>query len=629
MPQTLRNFLLSFLGVCVVAVVEGLFLLPGYSASRNGIEWLYAFVLYGSLALGLSILSSAAGVLLARITGGRWPRWLEAALNIWIVAASVGLYWMHQSPRMPRARSLFGASSSVLAALVLLVVLLFLLRRLDLWMRDSGRRLRRPVLPLTVACTLLVLMGAAAAAVWPRGASVRRSSARDDAPAVIVVLVDTLRRDHLSAFGYERETTPELERFAADCLRFGDASSGGSRTVPSVATLFSGVYPSTHGLWTQQHTLNPRLSTLAELYRRAGYRTGAFVGNGTMRPDMGFARGFDRYLPRPLPRVLARRKTALELVLLRLVRYDRGPRIDTLVPEALEWLAQPSDRPSFLYLHLMEPHSTYAPPLEYARAFLASWPERDMSRPPRLRDDADAPWRTWEELDEPVHLSAEETQAMQALYDGEILWVDHWLGRFFRALQERGIYDESIILFLSDHGEEFGEHQGWFHGRSLYEEIVGMPMLLKLPNGAAAGSSGLSVDTVDLLPTLCGLCGIEAPDYVQGQDYSMRLADSGGEPTRSFVEEPPHLYALRSGPWKIIERRRGAERSARLFDLRSDPGEHVDQGVALPDSLYRLEERLHQLIAGFEAARADLGAAAGGTVSPDTRDLLRSLGYVE
>jgi arylsulfatase A-like enzyme len=629
MPQTLRNFLLTFLGACGVAMVEGLFLLPGYAAGRNGIEWLYAFVLYGVFALVLSILSSAAGALLQRWTGGRWPRRFEATLDVWIVASAVALYWLHQSPRMPRAHSLIGASSSVLTALLILVALLLISRNSERWSRGLRGRLPRSSVRLAVTAVLMMLMGAAVASTWPRGTGVRRSAPGEGAPSVIVVLVDTLRRDHLSAFGYERKTSPALEDFAADCLRFSDASSGGSRTVPSVATLFSGVYPSTHGLSTQQHTLNSRLWTLAELYQRAGYRTSAFVGNGTMRPDMGFARGFDAYMPRPLPRLLARRKTAIELILLRLVRYDRGPRVDTLVPAALRWLDQPSDRPSFLYLHLMEPHSTYAPPAEYAQHFLTSWPERDMSRPPRLRDDADAPWRTWEELDEPVKLSAEETQAMQALYDGEILWVDHWLGRFFRGLKERGMYDESIILFLSDHGEEFGEHQGWFHGRSLYQEIVGMPLLLKLIEAAASGPCELSVDTVDLLPTLCGLCGIEAPDYVQGQDYSARLSDSSIEPVRFFVEEPPNLYALRSGPWKLIERRRGDQRSARLFDLRVDPEELADLGAASPDTLAQLTETLHQLITGFEAARADLGAAEGSAVSPDTRELLRSLGYVE
>ncbi|MFH1277483.1 MAG: sulfatase-like hydrolase/transferase [Candidatus Eisenbacteria bacterium] len=225
-----------------------------------------------------------------------------------------------------------------------------------------------------------------------------------------------------------------------------------------------------------------------------------------------------------------------------------------------------------------------------------------------------------------------EREIMTALYDGEIRSVDRWLGRLFDGMKDLGIYDEAIILFLADHGEEFGDHGGWFHGRTLYQEMIGMPLVLRLPGGERGGTrSRLSVDMVDLYPTLCGLSGIDGPEAAQGTDFAVAIrgGESALSPSESLIEEPPHLYGIRRGKWKLVRRVRPAGDTVRLFDLAADPGERIDFAGAEGETAAVLGRVLDEGIAASRALAGGVPGRAGGGVDPETRRQLKALGYVE
>jgi arylsulfatase A-like enzyme len=245
--------------------------------------------------------------------------------------------------------------------------------------------------------------------------------------------------------------------------------------------------------------------------------------------------------------------------------------------------------------------------------------------PPNFWDYRDEDrWENFEDFEDFAGVDPATHRAMVALYDAEIRHVDSWVGRFLDGLREAGLYDPALIVLLSDHGEEFDDHGGWFHGLTLYEEMVGMPLVIKLPGGSLAGTrSARSVDMVDLAATVSGLAGID--HGFKGEDHTAQLGvDQAAAPTRAFVERPPHLYGLRRGDWKLIRRMRDGEAEDRLFHLSRDPGELIDVAAAEPDTLRVLQFELEAILSRFGP-----GSCRGGAEELDREGLrvLRTLGY--
>ena len=265
-------------------------------------------------------------------------------------------------------------------------------------------------------------------------------------PNVLVYLIDTLRADHLGVYGYSHETSPEIDALAADGVVFTTAVAQSAWTRTSVASIFTGVHPRSHAVNGRSDSLAPEAATIATLLAEAGYGTGAYVTNANVASNFGFDLGFDTFL--------------------HLREQDTGEvhiQSDVLTERAIMWLQdRDTSRPFFLYLHATDPHSPYTPRSPYRERFVPSRKHPELYRTRELG---------------PMPLDREETREILSevvgLYDAEIAFNDHHFGRLIGWLEETGLYDSTLIIVTSDHGEEFLDHGRWGHGGTLYEEQTG------------------------------------------------------------------------------------------------------------------------------------------------------------
>ncbi len=350
-------------------------------------------------------------------------------------------------------------------------------------------------------------------------------------PDVLLICLDTVRADHLGCYGYERRpTTPHLDALARESVLFADASAAACWTKPSVPSFLTGTWPLEHGVYEGSARANEgettdllpeNAHTLAEAFAEAGYATAAFVHNAQLRRGNGFEQGFER--------------------------YDEG-NFDAreIRWRAKDWLDErTAEQPFFLYLHFLDAHFPCPVPDEYAGMFAEG---ADLSL---FRGDE------WKALREDVNdgrrtLSSAEREALVALYDGAIRYIDDELGRLFAALERDGSSQDLIICVIADHGEEFLEHGRIGHGHGLYETLLHVPWLMRIPDRKAARVEE-PVTLVDLHPTLLAAAGVRAAMRTAGVDRLSGATD----PTPLFAEhkEPGgYVQSLREGRWKLVRR---------------------------------------------------------------------------
>lgn len=390
-------------------------------------------------------------------------------------------------------------------------------------------------------------------------------SASQRAPLVIVYLVDTLRADHTSPYGYARDTTPELTAFSKDAVLFEQAIAQASWTKPSVASLFTSLPPSQHGAVQLRDPLDDRHVTLAEVLSRNGFATTAAIANSVIYTQGGgFEQGFDLFRG--------------------LHGQGGGPsklvEAAVVVDEALRQIDARRGLPTFLYVHTMDPHVPYAPPAPF-----------DTRYEPRATDEhpaVDPRYDFKEDLDR---------ERFVARYDGDVAYGDQEFGRFVRELKRRGLYDQALVFFLADHGEEFQDHGGWLHGRSVFDELVRIPLLMKLPGQAQAGQRvAQQVQIVDVLPTILQSLAVPQPPLIAGRPLQAVLA--GGAPEPPALSEISHrgfvALGVRTRQGKYVQRFSPQEDEL-YFELPQDPREQVDRLAAN-------RERVRPLRALAEAA---------------------------
>lgn len=395
--------------------------------------------------------------------------------------------------------------------------------------------------------------GAPAIAVDPRFA-VRKD------PLVIVYLVDTLRADHTTPYGYPRKTTPELDRFAATAVVFENAIAHASWTKPSVASLMTSRLPSRHRAVQLRDPLDSGQVTLAEMLDARGFATGAVIANSVIyAADSNFQQGFDVFAG---------------------LHGDEGRRsklVDTrlVVDRALDFLDSRRGLPTFLYVHTMDPHVPYSPPAPFDTLF----------DPKPLPDHPGADPRT--DFKEPL-----DRERLIAQYDGDIAYGDQQFGRFIDELKKRGVYDDALILFVADHGEEFQEHGGWLHGRSVFDELVHVPMIVKFAGKQGAGSRvAQMVALSDVLPTVLEAEGMPVPDPPAIIGRPLQGVAFAKVPEQTVVSEISHRgfvsSGIRTGLAKYI-RRFSPQADELYFDLVKDPLEQTNLIDQKPEGLRRL-----------------------------------------
>jgi arylsulfatase len=450
-----------------------------------------------------------------------------------------------------------------------------------------------------------VLIALALVAVLSGWVGCRAGPAPVARPDVYVLLVDTLRADHLGAYGYARGTSPRLDEFAASALVFSRVVAPAPWTLPSVGSLMTATYPSVHGLRTRTGerwltTMRPGLTSLAQVLRDAGYRTVAVVTNPWMRDENGLLHGFDEQ---------------------HLLTADT--RAEQVNRTARALLENADARPTFLYLHYMDVHGPYA-----ARPVNGT----DVLGP--VPPSGQRPLTQSELLSVPAYLRLRGASTLAAYvdaYDRGIASWDRAFGDWIAWLAGTERLDRAIVTVLSDHGEELLDHGGWNHGSTLYEEQVAVPWILRLPREAARGRREAVVSLIDVAPTILAVLQLPVPSTMEGRDafdpsvaatprtfFSETEVRLGGHPDPASRQR-----AVRRGSKKLIVGPRGQH----CFDLQVDPSER-----ASASDRHCERELLGELEAwtrkSGERAQA-LGQSAERALSPADAEHLRALGYID
>ncbi len=442
----------------------------------------------------------------------------------------------------------------------------------------------------------------------------RAPSGAGSAPApavsnIVVYLIDTLRADHTSAYGYARPTTPRLEELARSGVLFENAFSVAGWTRPATASLLTSLYPGVHGVHTESG-LSEGMVTLAERLRAAGWSTWAFVANvQVFGPGLGFEQGFDRFVALP-------GKHAGQV--------PRTEEVNALLEPQLDELG---DEPFFLYVHTIDPHAPYDPPPGWRGRF----GDPTHAGPLAPRDTFAVNLRQHAP-------SAADVAWVSDLYDEDILYQDEMLGVLLDGLARRGLDRSTLVVVLSDHGEELFEHGDWEHGDRLFEPLIRIPLVVRVPGVAPLAGRRVAapVQIVDVMPTLLRWYGLPGVDACQGRDLTERIEAAPDAQRRPIYCEEAHpdeahdLASLTEGRWKIIRRRRaGGAASDMLFDLARDPEERRDLAGTLGARHAMMARRLEAHARSLVEPFGQLPDAPRVRLDDATRRQLEALGYLQ
>ena len=421
--------------------------------------------------------------------------------------------------------------------------------------------------------------------------------------SVLLIVVDTLRADHLGVYGHGRGTSPNIDRWSRDAAIFETAVATSPWTLPTFGTLLTGELPSRHGAGFHEMidgervftALDSGVQTLPETLAQRDIATGAVMNNPFLHPRFGIARGFDTYDYVPGNNVEIR-------------------RADDVVDAAVGWLDDHGADPFLLLVHLFDAHLSYDPPHPFRGTFTGD-PDAEGYRDVRVREIRPMLQRG----------EAVDFEFLEAAYDEEIAFVDAEVGRLLDEVQRRGIGERTLVLLTADHGEEFLDHGGFEHGHTMYQELLRVPLLAWGP-GVVPRRIQEAVSLLDVPATILEGLGVETFTALPGVSLLAALEGEALLASRTLVAEAPKYGADRSAavqwPLKVI---RGPRDTLQLFDLVSDPAELVNLAAERP----RDAERMSRILEAIQASQT----AAGGDSSPVELDpemlrQLRSLGYV-
>jgi arylsulfatase A-like enzyme len=456
---------------------------------------------------------------------------------------------------------------------------------------------------VVAAAIVAVVLALGALAALPgrpaAGAETERRGPRF--PDVLLISIDTLRTDRLSAYGYGRPTSPEIDRLLRRGAWFTDARTVEPLTSPASCSLLTSRFPHEHGSTRNGLRLRPGLESLPKLLEQRGYDTAAFVGNWTLRNSLsGLAEHFDEY-----HEVFTRRRW--------FGMFNEEATGEDLTAETVQWIEEhreeSPDRPYFAWVHYVEPH---------------------------------APYRFWEGFAETLRIDFERGVPKSDRYDTEVAYTDREVGRLLRALGgDEGLPDDTLVLFVADHGESLGQHGYWGHGRHLYENSLRIPMSLAWPGRVPAGKVEEPALIIDLAPTVLGLLGLPEPEEFRGFDWSRVFRGEAEAPIREgyfeahkgAVQFDHTSEAARADGLLEVGRVAGTRKEilevgsgrVRIYDFQADPGEV--RNLAPPGT-----KPSPDLVTWLQAVRAGLRASSdipAAKLDAESRERLRALGYVD
>jgi len=616
--------------------------------------WVYVLVLYGALvAVGFLLLALVLmGVLrLARrqLTAEMLPLWLPAT-------AVAGLALLRYV--LPRIADLLSGSMVAVSALVsmasglvvsavavLAVVLLVKASRDRLARVDWLNRWWKPSVLvvyglLTVA---LLIMGLNRNLLWRLrpGPAGRVARAAAEKPNIVLLTIDALRVDHLGVYGYEKDISPHIDALAARGVRFEQAIVQAPWTYPSFASMMTSHYPTEldqAGYELTSCWVDEQWVTLAEALHDAGYATQAIVTNPWLDKKFGFDQGFDGYVSVDGTlgwRIMLLRESLWGKLPLPIGEWLQATKRWALGPEGrwwdtdaatvnyhvVRWLYRNRREPFFLWVHYIDPHSPYDPEPRWM-------PKELPTSPARVR------WLRRHQLEiGNTRMHPEDIETLRALYDAEIQGADEGVGEIIATLEELGLSEHTVIVVTADHGEEFGEHGGYEHGRTLYDEVLRVPLIMAgSPLGETRQVVKEQVRTVDLMPTLLELAGAEPPPGMRGESLLAFMRSTGEElPSRPAFSEAllmaPDKYAIRYKGFKVIAC--PFEGGREVYDLNADPGEHNNLAAHSSSTIETLWSALNAWREEMTAVAAEMRSTRGvpRAIDETLRRQLQAGGY--
>jgi len=590
--RLLRAWLAALLGGAWGGVIVGLVeaLSITLTAGPGEDYWLFP---YGVVSYGLFGLLTGAGVgVLATLPARPLRRWrgrafgVSAALAFFLLGGAVARYNLnlrvfHEElvTFSPVGLAVHLALALVMGGLALLLVFL-------------GTRVQERQRGLLLATTgmfacVLVTSGGALLASWEAAPPpiVRHTNGTAAGhPNVLLIIIDTLRADAIGAYSGNADATPNLDQLARDGVRFANTYSQATWTRPSIATILTSLYPSVHGAVHKLDALPDRVTTLAEALRGGGYWTSGFVSNINVAPVFNFQQGFDEYDYIAPDFYFWATDSATRLAIykgLRVLRerffgkhiYFHNYAQDSAVVNraVFGWLDQRPPNPFFLWVHYMDAHDPY---------FEIPYDGRGIARV----TDPDPP--------------ASRAPEMHKLYGEDVHYLDEQLGHLFAHLKQLGLYDNTEIIVTADHGEEFQEHGGWWHGTTLYQEEMHVPLIIKRAHEPEPGSVVSEITrSLDIAPTAMAAAGLTPAPAFMGRNL---FGPPPATPPPLYAEEDLEgnvLHGLREGPWKIIQANPGNPRGlppAALYNLDEDPQERRNLAQADPSRTTQMLTALRQ-----------------------------------
>jgi arylsulfatase A-like enzyme len=441
----------------------------------------------------------------------------------------------------------------------------------------------------------------------------RATAASGNGDNVLLVTIDTLRADHLGAYGYKRATSPRIDALGRLGTVFEGAYTAWPKTRGSMVIMLTGRSPSRNGYSKTHPVLLDFNPTLASVLKEAGYATAAIVDNPNVAAQNGYAKGFDSYRETWEEKGLATEADRMRAITDGGIAFLRGA---------------PADRPFFLWLHYVNPHAPYTPPAPFDTAFL----DGAANAGPRLRlvpDFHGGIPKRW------AVSGRDRLGYYVAQYDGEIAAVDQEVGRLVEALQGSGVGKKTVMVLTSDHGESLGEHDYYFdHGEDLFEPSLAVPLLVVVPGGKGGVRSRVFASTLDVVPTILDAVKVSYPPDLGGVSlFGATVGKTAPGRERLFAQNDRNLVATWNRHFKIVGTPEESGMRFALYDRASDPAEMHDVAKARPDELQAqrriLQLFLQQAEKEWEQTRRLIGNAPGeGKLSPEACLKLKALNYV-
>ncbi|MFX1590657.1 MAG: sulfatase [Promethearchaeota archaeon] len=444
---------------------------------------------------------------------------------------------------------------------------------------------------------------------------INQKESRPEGPNVVFIVIDALRADHLSSYGYNRLSSPNIDKLSIDGIRFTNAISQGNRTSLSMPSMLTGLYTSDHGYNMLQKIesrivpLSARFASIGEVLRNAGYITYAASCQPWISPESGYGQGFDYFeMVSSLGDNLSDEKT---------------------VKKALDWLDDNRDEKFFIFLDLMGPHTPYDPPKPYKSLYSSGHEVRsklisdlnDLYFKEKYGEYYKLLLNTSKE-----NISTEDLKQLIELYDAKIAFTDQQIGSLIEKLKSLNIYDNTLIILTADHGEAFLDHDKFLHGRSVYNEEVHVPLIMtcldRLPKNKEIDDI---VELVDILPTIASISGIPISEIkMRGNPLFPIKGNSYDSDQFAYTEGSGHIKYM-TNQWSIICEIGSGE--CELYDLESDPGETYNLSGMKPDIVTNLKNKLFDII--DEKMYPSFQEAKTIRIPEKTKKTLKSLGYLQ